>query len=100
MICGQLIDPHPSGVVGIRSANDRTIVRVAEIVDDDEVVGHTAVRRALDPIQHFNDGPNLDRQSSLFTQLSGDRCLQCFTELHRTTGQAPLSFQRFVRALG
>jgi hypothetical protein len=100
MVCGQVVDSHPSGIVCIRSANNRTLVRVAEIVDDDEVVGHTAVRRALDPIQHFDYRSDLDGQSSLFKQFPGDRRLQRFPELYGTTGQAPLAFQWFVRALG
>jgi hypothetical protein len=86
MVCGQFIDSHPSGIVRIRSANNRTLVRVAEIVDDDEVVGHTAVRRTLDPIQHFDYWSDLDGQSSLFKQFPGDRRLQRFPELYGTTG--------------
>ncbi len=100
MVCGQFVDLHPLGIICIRSADNRTLVRVAEIVDDDEVIGDTAVRRVLDSIQHFDYRPDLDGQSGLFKQFPGDRGLQRFPELHGTTGQAPLAFQWFVCAFG
>lgn len=100
MVCGQFVDPYPLGIVCVRSADNRTLVHVAEIVDDDEVIGHSAVHRALDSIQHFDYRSDLDGQSGLFKQFPGDRGLQCFSELHGTTGEAPLAFQWFVRAFG
>ena len=57
-----------------------------------------AVRVAADPIEHVDDRTDLDVEAGFFLHFAGDGLLEGFAQLDPAARQAPLPFQRLVRA--
>jgi hypothetical protein len=73
--------------------------QVAQIVDDDEVMLDAAASRAPHPVEHFDDGADRHFESRLLEHFPGDGVVEGFTELHASTREAPLAFERLAAAL-
>src|SRR5262249_4951123 len=73
-------------------------VRPAEEIEQHVVVEHAAIGVEPDAIENVHHRTDLDDEARLLPHLARDRDLERLAALHRPARQAPLAFQRFVRA--
>lgn len=69
-----------------------------EKVDEDVVKADPAIRCHAQPIEHFDDGADLDVEASLLAHLADDGRIERFAELDGPAGQTPFPFERLLSA--
>ena len=73
--------------------------RVAQVIDDHEVVLDAAVGRDPQAVEHFDDRADRHLEAGFLAHFPSHGVFERLAELHASAGQAPLTFERLVPAL-
>src|SRR5690606_15931259 len=73
--------------------------RATEIVDEHEVIPHTAILVALDAVEDLDHGADFDDKACFLEELARRAVLEVLAHLERAAGQAPAVRQRLVLPL-